>query len=423
MLKIKHYLFCAICVALILPSLWGSETPLPATNKNNQAPDSDGYRSIALMMNVLQLVRENYVDKDMVSYDRLIKGALKGMLGELDPYSAYETPDHYSKTVEDTKGEFGGLGIVVTNRNNILEVVAPMEDTPGFKAGIIAGDIITEIDGKQTRGMDLFETVNLLKGPPGTKVNMTIYRKAENKFKKVTIERAVIEVSPVKGPKIIDSGIGYIRLTQFSVPLPEKLDEALASLKKKNMRALILDLRGNPGGLMGAAIQVCSRFIEEGKVVVSTAGRKESEKQDFRSLYCDKTLDIPMLVLVDGNSASAAEIVAGCLQDHKRAVLLGEKTFGKASIQSLVPLGDKSAVRLTTGKYFTPDKKLIHGIGIQPDIKVKIPEADEMKLAVQRSNHPGEIAPNISNAVRDVQLQRAVEVLKGICVYSAKKND
>lgn len=383
--------------------------------------DDDGYKSLFLFMNVMQMLRENYVEQDKVTYERLMKGAMKGMLNELDPFSVYETPEHYSRTIEDAKGEFSGLGIVVTSKNNILEVVAPMEDTPGFKAGIQPGDIIMEIDGKSTRSMNLNECIEALKGAPGTSVEVTIYRKSDSSTKKLKIERAIIEVSPVKGTKIMDSGIGYIRLTQFSEPLPEKLDEAIEKLKKQKLKALILDLRGNPGGLMTTAVQVCSRFIKEGKVVVSTQGRKESDKQEFFSLSCDKTLDIPMVVLVDASSASASEIVAGCLQDYKRAVLVGDKTFGKAFVQSVVPLSNKGAVRFTTAKYFTPNKRLIHGSGVSPDIQVKLSEPEELKLISQRSLFPGVIKPDTPNAISDIQLERALEILKGICLYSGSR--
>jgi len=396
----------------------------PAEKRPLSGPDEEGYKSMLLFIDVMELVRQSYVDEDKVTYDKLIKGALKGMLNELDPFSTYETPELYKKTMEDTKGVFGGIGIVVTSKNNVLEVVSPMEDTPGFKAGIHAGDIIMEIDGQTTRSMDLSECVKMMKGPPGSKVSLKIYRRSDDSTKKVTVERAVIEVSPVKGARIIRDGIGYIRIIQFSEPAAEKLDEAVGKLKAEGMKALILDLRGNPGGLLTSAVQVCSRFLEEGEPVVLTEGRQPNERKEFRALKCEKTLDMPLALLVNSSSASASEIVAGCMQDHKRAALIGTKTFGKAFIQSIVPLGENGALRFTTGKYYTPDKRLIHGAGISPDIEINVSEKEDALLFNQRSMYPGVIKPEVPNSIEDKQLKRAVEILKGVCLFSeAHKND
>ena len=387
-------------------------------------PADDGYKSISLLMNVLELLRENYVDPSQVSYDKLIHGALKGMLQELDPFSAYEEPQRFKHTLEETNGAFGGLGIVVTSKNNMIEVVAPMEDSPGFRAGIQPGDIIMEIDGKSTRLMDLQECVNLLKGAPGTKVGLTVYRKSEDSTKELNIERAVIEVSSIKGGKIIDDGIGYIRITQFTLPTAERLDEALKKLKQdESFKGLILDLRGNPGGLLDSAVQVCSRFIKKGELVVFTEGREKSNRVEYHSLACEKMLDIPIVLLLDANSASASEIVAGCLKDYGRAVLVGTRSFGKGSVQSVVPLPDKGAVRFTTAKYYTPSKRVIHGEGIEPNIPINIPADIERKLAQQRAAYPGEVKPNIPGAVSDPQLQRAIEILKGISLFTQAKKD
>ncbi len=419
--KFMRPVIAAGILGLMVPCGLLGATP-PAENKNSDS-EKDAYNSISLFMKVMQMLRYHYVDPEKVTYEKLMKGALKGMLHELDPFSVYETPEHYKATMEGTKGQFGGLGIVVTTKNRILEVVAPMEDTPGFKAGIQAGDIITEIDGDPTRAMNLSECVRKLKGPPGAKVALTVYRKSEDSTKTITVERAIIKVSPVKGAKIIEDGIGYIRISNFSAVAAEKLDEAIDKLKKLHMKAMVLDLRGNPGGLLAAAVQICSRFLNEGDVIVSTQGRKKDSRKEFRSLSCDKLLDIPMTVLVNGSSASASEIVAGCLKDHKRAVLVGERTFGKAFIQTIIPLTNKGAVRFTTGKYYTPDGVLIHGSGIKPDIPIPVSIGMRYRLARQTALFPGEIKPNSKGSVKDIQLERAVEILKGICLFRDAEND
>lgn len=416
-------------VAALIVGVFCASSPLTlfadAKQPETKIPDSenDAYKSISLFMNVLQMLRLHYVDPEKVTYDKLMKGAMKGMLHELDPFSVYETPEHYKSTVEGTKGSFGGIGVVITTKNRVLEVVAPMEDTPGFKAGIQAGDIITEIDGEPTRGLSITDCVKKLKGRPGTKVTLTVYRRSEDANKDITVERAVIRISPIKGVKIIEDNIGYIRISQFSAPAASGLDKALEKLKGQNMKALVLDLRGNPGGLLSSAIEVCSRFLGEGEVIVSTQGREKSSRKEFRSLTCDKALHIPMAVLVNGSSASASEIVSGCMKDHKRAVLIGERTFGKAFIQTIIPLNNNNgAVRFTTGKYYTPNGNLIHGLGIEPDISIPVSIGSEAKLARQRALFPGQIRPKAKGCIRDVQLERAVEILKGICLFGEVKN-
>jgi carboxyl-terminal processing protease len=380
--------------------------------------EKEAYKSLALFVNVMLLIRQHYVDPEKVSYEKLIQGALKGMLQDLDPFSNYESPKRYSKTQEQTKGEFGGIGIVISVRDHVLEVIAPMEDTPGFKAGIHPGDIITEVDGKSTRNLDLHECSKLLKGPPGSEVTLTIYRKSEDLTKEFTVKRAIIKVSPVKGAKIIRDGIGYIRITHFSAPLADELDSALEELDEQNVRALIIDLRGNPGGLLNSAVEVCSRFLPKGELVVFTEGRKLKDRIEYRSLECKKHTNIPIVILVNGNSASAAEIVSACLQDHRRAILVGEKTFGKGSVQTIVPLNNKGAVRFTTAKYYTPSKKVIHGNGIDPDIDVYVSTQTERQLARQRSLFPGEVKPKTRNSVTDWRLKRALEILEGVCLFT-----
>lgn len=410
----------ALAFFLSLPAFGTPTETVPSLPKNPQIKenDNDAYSSISLFMNVMQLLRQSYVDPEKVTYKKLLEGAMKGMLHELDPFSAYETPENYQHTIEGTQGHFGGLGIVVTNKNNALEIVSAMEDTPGFKAGLHAGDIITEIDGEPIKTLQLSECVKRLKGLPGTKVSITVYRRSDDSTKKFDIERAEIKIPSVKGANIVSDKIGYIRLSQFTAPVAQELDRALEKLKDQHIKGLVLDLRNNPGGLLSSAIETASRFIPDDQVIVSTQGRNRDDRQEFKSVPCEKLTDVPMAVLVNENSASASEILAGCLKDHKRAVIIGQRTFGKAFIQSIVPLSDKGAIRFTTGKYYTPSGQLIHGEGIKPDIEINVSPETEMKLSRQTSVYPGVIKPDANGAIKDIQLERAVEILKGISVFS-----
>ena len=386
-------------------------------------PQDDGYSAISRFMNVVQLIREKYVDKDQVSYEDLFTNALKGMLRGLDPFSSYLDKKSYNKMVKETEGtEFGGLGIHIILKDHKLKIIAPMENSPADMAGIKRGDIIMYIDDKPTSGLSLPECMKLLKGPPNTDVTLTIYRETENLTKKIKLTRAIIEPHTVKWAFDEKDKIGYIRISLFNKPTSEDLDEALSKLKEKGMSALIIDLRNNPGGLLDSAVEVCSRFIENDKLIVFIEGRKKSERQDFLSRNREKTLDIPIAILVNDSSASAAEIVAGCLQDYKRAALIGEKTFGKGSVQSVIPLTRDSAVRLTTAKYYTPSERVIHEHGIDPDILVNVNTKTTNALYYQSLAYPGIVEPKVKGAVKDVQLERAIEILKGIRLFTQAKD-
>ncbi len=386
-------------------------------------PDDSGYDSVYKLMYVIQKIRRDYVDEGKVAYPELMKGALKGMLRNLDPFCSYMDPAAHKEMVEETEGkEYGGVGIVVSYKNNQLKVIAPMEDSPGFRAGIKPGDVITRIDGVDTTTITQDECVKRLKGEPGTPVTITVYRESDDTTMEVTIKREKIEVSTVKGAKIIEDGIGYVRIIQFNMPTAAKLDEALAKLDKEKLRALVIDLRGNPGGLLSSAIEVVSRFVDTGALVVSTEGRQKSADVKYYAMRCDKHIEIPLAILVDEFSASASEIVAGCLKDHKRAVLIGSKTFGKGSVQTVFPLPDNAgAIRLTTAKYYTPSHVVIHENGIMPTVSVPLSKADTDTIYSQRLGYPGVIQPEIPNALRDVQLERAVEILKGVCIMKEKE--
>ncbi len=415
----------ALALVAALPLFaWSQEEDQPevaAPAAESKSAVETPYKDLALFLQVLQLAREHYVDKEDANYKNLLRGAMKGMLQELDPFSIYEEPERYKSTMEGTAGQFGGIGIVVSMRNDVLEVVAPMEDTPGFKAGILAGDVIMEIDGKSTRRMELHDCINLMKGAPGTFVTIKVYRRSDDSTRDFTIERAVISVSPVKNSRLLSDDIGYIRITQFSQPTADELDASLRKLRQSaKLKGLVIDLRGNPGGLLDAAVKVCSRFLEKDELVVSTEGRDEADKKLYRSIPCDKTLDLPIAILVNGNSASASEIVSGCLQDHKRAVIVGTRTFGKGLVQTVIPMPDGGAVRITTSKYYTPKRQMIQGHGIDPDIKVEVSPATEAAIAQQLAQRPGELKSPLAK-VKDVQLERAIEILKGVSLFREAK--
>jgi carboxyl-terminal processing protease len=335
-------------------------------------------------------------------------------------------PTNYQDMREDTEGKFGGLGIVISmSKEGFLTVVAPMEDTPGAKAGLMPNDRIIKIDGKPTDKMALPEAVRNLRGDPGSKVTVTIFRaKAKDpgeKIKDYVIERAVINVESVKDAKMLDDGIGYVRITQFNEPTADEFEKALTKLEAKGMDALILDLRNNPGGLLEAARRVASKFVPAGELIVSTEGRDQAQKLVYRSDRGRKR-SYPVVVLVNNGSASGSEIVAGALQDLRRGVLVGETTFGKGSVQSVLPLPDGSAVRITTAKYYTPGHAVIHERGITPDIIVPVSEEDERKLLEQRAR--GNLPPSDEESGKpaekavDLQLERAVDVIKGVKLFA-----
>lgn len=375
----------------------------------------DPYHYMALFTRTIEQIRENYVETNSISYKDLVYGALRGMLQSLDPHSQFLDADMYKDMKDDTSGQFGGLGIVIGIKDGGLTVVAPMEDTPGFRAGLLAGDRIVEINGVSTDGLSLPDAVKQLRGPPGTKVTLRILRQPANEFLTMEIERANIEVATVKDARILEDGIGYVRVTQFSEPTADALQKEIDRLRGEGLRALVIDLRNNPGGLLSSAIEVAQQFLDRNQVIVSTQGRQTTQNKVYRSRTRARYEGFPMAVLVNGGSASAAEIVAGALQDHRRAVLIGEKTFGKGSVQSVLPMEEGTAIRLTTAKYYTPSEKVIHERGIEPDIVVPMSPEDLRRMLNRRAQPNGTAAVEVSE---DVQLQRALDVLKGILKFT-----
>ena len=397
------------------------------------AEKDSAYPNLELFTRVMETVRKDYVDGQKLTYQELVYGALKGMVDTLDPHSEFLDPEKYKELQNDTQGQFGGLGIVVTVQDNALTVVAPIEDTPGFKAGILSGDRITRIDGKSTDKMTLTDAVKSLRGDPGTEVTLSVLRPSTGQVKDHKLARAIINVDMVKdtnGRKefpLDDSKIGYVRITQFGEKTSDELDAALKKLKRGGMEALIVDLRWNPGGLLDQAVEVCEKFLPRGQLVVSTEGRTSSQSSIRKVTGRSGELrNLPVVVLVNLWSASASEIVAGCLQDCAalglcKTIVVGEKTFGKGSVQSILPLDNGAALRLTTAKYYTPSHKVIHEQGITPDIVVTMTDEEEAAVLLKRA--PGGIESlderqrERARMTRDPQLDRAMDVLKGIRLF------
>ena len=383
----------------------------------------EAYDTLKVFTEVLTLVENNYVEP--TNSQDLIYGAIRGMLDTLDPHSSFMTPDVYKEMQVETQGSFGGLGIEITVREHQLTVVAPIDGTPAQRAGIQAGDHIIRIDKAPTKDMTLVEAVRKLRGPKGSQVTVTIFREGEEPFD-VSITRDIIEVHSVRASDLLEGGIGYIRLVSFQERTAHDLEEALNALKEQGMRGLILDLRNNPGGLLTQAVQTADLFLEKGKTIVSTEGRVKSQNIRFVDEH-DNPKSFPMVVLVNKGSASASEIVAGALQDHQRAILVGTTTFGKGSVQTVIPLNDGSGLRLTTAKYFTPKGRVIHEVGLTPDIVVEPakPATTARTQIDQRGKTIGEQEGDTSQPLghrppdpkKDPQLGRAVEVLKAILIY------
>ena len=334
------------------------------------------YKKIDLFAEVLDKIKKEYVDK--VDQSELIDDAINGALQSLDPYSAYMNPEFFDSMQTDTKGEFGGLGIEVGMEAGVVKVISPIDGTPASKAGIKAGDYIIKIDGTQVQGKSLMEAVKLMRGPVGSEINLTMRRKGKkNAFNKI-IKREIIEIKSVEA-KIVENKIGYLRLKAFNENSSKQLVKKISNFEKKEKPlGYILDLRNNPGGLLTQAIQVTDFFLDEGEIL-STRGRKITENRRFFAKKGDKVNGKPLIILINNGSASASEIVAGALKDHKRAIILGSPTYGKGSVQSIIPLNNGGGIRITISKYYLPSGKSISEVGVKPDIFVD-DEADDFKI-------------------------------------------
>jgi len=417
-------ILCAFAAGLTLHNLSFAESPKKT---------GDLYKELELFSDAVSIIRSDYVEK--VDSKNLIYGALKGMLSSLDPYSQFMDPDTYNEMKVETEGRFGGIGIEITIRDNLLTIIAPLDDTPADKVGLKAGDKIVKIDGEITRDLTLIDAVKRLRGKPGTDVDVMVLREEEKKLLDFTITRSIIRIKSIKKSEIIEPGIGYIRLSEFQEKTGMDMEKSLVELEGKGMKGLILDLRNNPGGLLNAAVDVSGEFLEKGKTIVSTKGRLEDQSLLFKSKNKGKHLDYPIVVLINGGSASASEIVTGAIQDNKRGIVMGTKSFGKGSVQTVMPLPDGSALRLTTSKYFTPAGRSIHGKGIMPDIVVEYKEAP--KKEEKDKGNQADIFNQLSKKDKGVkkgkvevkekekkqydnQVQSAADVLKGIIIIYNK---
>ena len=363
--------------------------------KSSFAQNTDKfYEKIDLFSEVLETIKDEYVDD--VDPSNVMDSAINGVLQSLDPYSAYMNPKLYKEMQTETDGKFGGLGIEISMEAGVVKIISPIDDTPASRAGIKAGDYIVRINGEQVQGKTLMEAVNLMRGPVGTEIEITVRRKGLKKAKIFKIVREIIEIKSVVS-ELKNNKIGYIRLRAFNENSSDQLKKEILNLEKKNRKLIgyIFDLRNNPGGLLSQAVKITDFFLDDGEIV-STRGRKATENRKFFAKKGDKINGKPLIVLINNGSASASEIVAGALQDQKRAVLLGETTFGKGSVQIIMPLRNRGAIRLTISKYYLPSGKSISEIGVSPDIEVE-EKSEDFKI----------------NTESDNQLNFAIELLKG----------
>ena len=353
-------------------------------------PSDKLYEKLDLFSDVLNTLKKEYVDE--VEQSEVIDAAINGMLQSLDPYSGYMSPESFRNMNDDTRGEFGGLGIEITMEGGLVKVITPIEGTPADKAGVEAGDFIIRIDNKQVKGMSLMDAVKLMRGKIGTSIEITVRRPEIDEDLKFKITRAIIKIREVSSE--VKNNIGYIRLRAFNEQSHNQMIKQINKLNKNNLNGYILDLRNNPGGLLSQAIKITETFLDGGEIV-STRGRDKSDIKIYNAKKGDVLKKKPLIILINQGSASASEIVAGALKDHKRAILLGEKSFGKGSVQSIIPLKNRGGLRLTTAKYYLPSGESIHEKGVEPDITVK-KNKDNFKI----------------NAKTDNQLEYAIKLLK-----------
>src|SRR5690554_1410312 len=415
----------------------GERVELKLPDPEEQLPLED----LRKFTEVFARIKDAYVED--VSDSKLLESAIKGMLSDLDPHSTYLAPKDYEELEESTSGEFGGLGIEVGMENGFIKVIAPIDDTPAQKAGVQSGDLIIKLDEKPVKGMSLEESVQLMRGKPGTVLTLTIMREGENAPVEIDVERAVIKVTSVK-TRMIEDGYGYVRLTQFQAETGGQFTKALKKLKEDHggdLDGLVIDLRNNPGGVLQAAVATADALLDEG-LIVYTEGRIQSSRLRFSAKDGDVMAGTPIVVLINGGSASASEILAGALQDHKRAVIMGTQSFGKGSVQTVIPLDETHAIKMTTARYYTPDGRSIQATGIKPDIEVKPAELKELDsrpffteadlsghLIGQDEKTEGKDkqsktdSQNASMTERDYQLRSALNLLKGLHILNRKGAD
>lgn len=404
-----------------------------------EAVVKNSYEELQLFTDVLTIVRKSYVEE--VNLKDLIYGAINGMLETLDPHSSFMAPEVYQEMKIDTRGEFGGLGIEITLQEGVLTIVAPIEDTPAFRVGLQPGDQILKIEDRFIKKMNIMEAVKLMRGPVGTEINITVMRDSFDTPQQFTMVREIIRIHSVKA-HMLDGGIGYVRITQFQEQTTADLHAALADLNQQHgaeLEGLVLDMRNNPGGLLEQAVKVTDTFLDNG-LIVYTEGREDGSQMTFSANVEGTEANYPIIVLINSGSASASEIVAGALQDHHRALVLGTMSFGKGSVQTIIPLIDGAGLRLTTARYFTPSGTSIQALGITPDVEVHQLEASETAQDVHfreadLDNHfdtpasdgdktVGDSSPSLSQEDRtDYQLMRALDLLKGMKIFKGLKQE
>jgi len=430
--RLHHWLLLPILLTI-------SMTAATSVSAQQEQAEDDEFNSslpleqLRIFSQIFGRIKQDYVEP--VEDKTLLVDAIKGMLSGLDPHSSYLDAEDFKDLKEGTSGEFGGLGIEVGTEDGFIKVISPIDDTPAERAGVEAGDLITRIDDKPVKGMSLDESVKLMRGKPGTSIKLTIVRKSEEKPLTIEIIRDVIKVASVK-QRVLEDKLGYVRISQFQARSPEDLLKAISKLKKKlggKIDGLILDLRNNPGGVLNAAVSISDAFLEEG-LIVYTKGIAKDSRMEFKAAPDDVLDGAPLVVLVNIGSASASEIVAGALQDHKRAVIMGSQTFGKGSVQTIVPITETIAIKLTTARYYTPSGRSIQAEGIKPDIELEavnitgVEERNKMKEAdlighLQNGDEKGDAveagedveAPLIE---KDYELSAALKLLKGLVLYS-----
>ena len=402
-----------------------------------QENSSETYRQLSLFGDVFERVRSEYVED--VSDEQLIEAAVNGMLSALDPHSSYLSPKNFREMQTQTRGEFGGLGIEVTMENGVVKVVSPIDETPAFRAGLKSGDLITHLDGEPVQGLTLSEAVEKMRGKVGSDLKLTVRRENLDPFN-VTVTRDIIKIRSVRS-RMEGGDIAYVRITSFSEQTANGVEQSIKSLRKKakgKLAGIVIDLRNNPGGLLDQSVKVSDAFLDQGEIV-STRSRRPDESRRFNAKAGDITDGLPIVVMVNGGSASASEIVAGALQDHRRAIVLGTRTFGKGSVQTIIPLSGNGAIRLTTARYYTPSGRSIQAKGIEPDILVEQAKVEKItRPGVKREedlrgrlDNPSDsqVKPDTEQLVKetdkppeDYQLSRALDLLRGIALYGTRSS-
>ncbi len=423
-LRAAKEIFVLFCIVFSVFVLAGLAVSAAVSQKEKDTT----YKELELFADVLAFVQTQYVKE--ADPKELIYGAMAGLLSDLDPHSQFMTPDEYNELKIDTEGKFGGVGIEITMKDSLVTVITPIEGTPAWEAGLQPNDRIVKIDDTVIRNFTLNDAVKMLRGKPGTHVEVVVWREKEGNLRSFKIKRAMIKIKDIREARILEEGIAYLKLVEFREETPRELDRVLREFKEDGMVSLIIDLRNNPGGLLDRAIDVTQRFLARGSVLVTIRGRDPEERQAISSTYGRPDTTTPLVLLINEGSASGSEIMAGALRDHKRAVLIGAKSFGKGSIQTVFPLRDGSALKLTTNYYLTPLGEQIQENGITPDIVVsekvqepKLTVSDRLEKIFEKIEPPeekeGEPAPQEAEppAAADPVLERAVDLLKSLKVF------